>query len=574
MKYFIPEWDDRVDPEYDFTTDSHSKKHYEDPYKNDVYIWNIFGLDKVPIDGVLISRMKIIENKNKYKKILEEGVHKFLNLPKDFEIMGDCGAWGYIDQEEPPFKTSETLEYYIKCGFDYGVSIDHLIVPAYYKYKEKRWKLTLENAREMFELWQSKEHYLNSIRIIGVAQGWNVESYRKAVKELLRIGYDYIGLGGLARAPTGLKSDNEDIKTLSNVVRGVWLDIRRWMDETKRKVDIHVFGIARPQLIPLLMSCGVTSFDSASFLRRAWLSAENNYQTLEGKSYSAIRIPQTERSPRVKDIENDTMELEKSALQMLRLYDQGKVSINDLMKVLNEYNNMIGQRPEIEKLYLETLRDMPWKKCPCPICKDIGVEVIIFRGNNRNRRRGFHNTWVFYQTFREMSPKILVFTSCTAKKDPNPNLIPAYRRYLPSPIFKVFWENTLDLPVEIGILSAKFGLINWRQMIPNYDYKMQEKDVPIFVEELKEKLKRYNKIFFIGLGLYRNVAQKVKEETNYKIDIFPKIELTDREKLDIIEYTKQVKIFREAITQAIPERSRIIAENELIKNQHTLERFL
>ena len=29
-------------------------------------------------------------------------------------------------------------------------------------------------------------------------------------------------------------------------------------------------------------------------------------------------------------------------------------------------------------------------------CKD-GIDVVIFRGNNRNRRRGFHNTYVFYQ---------------------------------------------------------------------------------------------------------------------------------------------------------------------------------
>ena len=26
-----------------------------------------------------------------------------------------------------------------------------------------------------------------------------------------------------------------------------------------------------------------------------------------------------------------------------------------------------------------------------PVCKQIGVEVIIFRGADRNRRRGFHN---------------------------------------------------------------------------------------------------------------------------------------------------------------------------------------
>ena len=40
-------------------------------------------------------------------------------------------------------------------------------------------------------------------------------------------------------------------------------------------------------------------------------------------------------------------------------------------------------------------------KCPCEVCKAAGVEVVIFRGNNRNRRRGFHNTYVFYRLFAE-----------------------------------------------------------------------------------------------------------------------------------------------------------------------------
>ena len=103
MKYFIPEWDDRVDPRYDFISDEHSEIHSKNPIQNDVYIWNIFGLDNTPIDGVLVSRMKIMENKTKYQRILNQGIHNFLRLPETFEIMGDCGAWGYIDQEEPPF---------------------------------------------------------------------------------------------------------------------------------------------------------------------------------------------------------------------------------------------------------------------------------------------------------------------------------------------------------------------------------------------------------------------------------------------------------------------------------------
>jgi hypothetical protein len=575
VKYFIPEWDDRVDADYNFLTDTHSKNHSVDPLRNDVYIWNIFGLERVPLDGVLVSRVKIMENKTKYQKILNEGVHSFLRLPKTFEIMGDCGAWGYIDQEEPPFKSKETLDYYVKCGFNYGVSIDHLIVPAHKEEYQKRWELTLENAREMFELWQSRDIYLQSIRMIGVAQGWDVESYRKAVRELLRTGYDYIGLGGLARAPTGKESEKVDVKTLLNVVRGVWLEVKKWMDETKNKIDIHVFGVARPQIIPELMKYGVTSFDSASFLRRAWLSAQNNYQTLDGKSYSAIRVPQTERSPRVKTVKNKRLvELEKITLETLRLYDQGNVSLEEVMKVLTEYDKLIGQRLNIERLYMETLKDMPWKKCPCNICKKIGVEVIIFRGNNRNRRRGFHNTWVFYQQFRKISSRIFVFTTCTSKKDENFRLIPAFERYLPSPAFKVFWDHIYDLPVEIGILSAKFGLIEWSQRIPYYDYKMQESDVPKFAEELKQKLRRYDKIFFIGLGLYRKVVQKVKDETGYNIEIFPRLELTEREKVDIIEYTKQMKLFREAIIRVIPEKCRPTEEEISVRPQSTLKIFM
>jgi hypothetical protein len=28
--------------------------------------------------------------------------------------------------------------------------------------------------------------------------------------------------------------------------------------------------------------------------------------------------------------------------------------------------------------------------------------VVIFRGNNRNRRRGFHNTFVFYEAMKKI----------------------------------------------------------------------------------------------------------------------------------------------------------------------------
>ena len=41
--------------------------------------------------------------------------------------------------------------------------------------------------------------------------------------------------------------------------------------------------------------------------------------------------------------------------------------------------------------------DLAWKHCGCTICKEIGIEVVLFRGAERNRRRGFHNLAVFCQ---------------------------------------------------------------------------------------------------------------------------------------------------------------------------------
>jgi hypothetical protein len=45
--------------------------------------------------------------------------------------------------------------------------------------------------------------------------------------------------------------------------------------------------------------------------------------------------------------------------------------------------------------YRRTLNDRPWKACGCPICKDVSVEVILFRGSNRNKRRGIHNLAIY-----------------------------------------------------------------------------------------------------------------------------------------------------------------------------------
>ena|GEM_PF-214106 len=410
MKYFIPDWDDRVDPNYDFKKDVHSKEHDEDP-RHDVYAHEIFG--EVPYDGILVSRMTLEISKKKYAHVRKMGIRAYLRLPACYPIMGDCGAWGYVKEREPPFKTKEMLEYYAKCGFDLGVSIDHLVVPPYEEDRYFRYEITRKNAREMYDLWD--KHYREKMRIIGVAQGWDVESYRNAIRELLEIGYEYVALGGVAKMPTAHLI--ELLKEVSPIIK----------DKSKKenkKINFHVFGIARKDILKTFYECGVTSFDSASFLRQAWLSAKENYHTKE-RNYTAIRV----RS------ESDK---EGLLLRMLEDYSRGNIS---LKKVLLWMKENVSKSEKLIKEYERTLTSKPWEKCECEICKNIGVNVIIFKGNNRNRRRGFHNTWVWYRMFREKVPKCAFLFSYDIKEG-----------FKDKEHFNIF-KRVIDSPFDVGYVE-------------------------------------------------------------------------------------------------------------------------
>ena len=79
-----------------------------------------------------------------------------------------------------------------------------------------------------------------------------------------------------------------------------------------------------------------------------------------------------------------------------------QIPVDDVLDVLEEYDHLITpDRPPTRSLLRETLEARPWRACPCDICKRDGIQVVIFRGNNRNRRRGFHNTYVFYRLLQK-----------------------------------------------------------------------------------------------------------------------------------------------------------------------------
>jgi len=452
MLYFIPEWNDLVDPRYDFEHDFHFSELYglkHDAYLDDFYAHELYG--SFNYDGILISKVTIEKNKKKTSYIQKLGVHRFLRCPTKFPIMGDCGAFGYVKEHEPPYETKETLDYYQRLGFDYGVSIDHMIVPgicqktSYFKeqqggvfkaisknrYKqltndpeyrvgssrsvsadlfdkrrviclkkrfdekeaERRWNITLNNGESFIRAYKKGRY---GFKPIGACQGWNAETYREMFEAYQKFGYDYIALGGLVRSPTASI-----------------LEILEEVGKIKRpSTKIHLFGIARLDAIPDFLRLGVASVDSASHLRRAWLGAGGNYWATPSEAYAAVRVPPV-RGHNVKIkrmIEQgkgsikDFLVFERKALKALRAYDEGRSGLEETLKEVLMYDRLIGEdRADLEKMYRRLLREKPWKKCSCPVCRDNGIEVVLFRRNNRNRRRGFHNTHVFYKEFAQQT---------------------------------------------------------------------------------------------------------------------------------------------------------------------------
>ena len=174
--------------------------------------------------------------------------------------MGDCGAFQFINDEIPPHSCEEICDYYENCGFDYGMTLDHLVTEFSLEFDEGeslfvrhpsdqmkfRYRLTLDNAKKILELCNSRNL---SFVPIGVVQGWSPQSYLSGIKELIEVGFKYLAIGGMAR---GSNSEIEPLlKAIGPLIR-------------ESGVELHFLGVARFNLLEQFKEAGVTSCDSAS----------------------------------------------------------------------------------------------------------------------------------------------------------------------------------------------------------------------------------------------------------------------------------------------------------------------
>ena len=400
MKFFFADSLDQIDPGFDFEKDEYSPGRRLQ--RDDVYPHEYF--DTPPYDGMLVSRAVLGDRSSKGKystaqsmRFKREGAHSFLryNTALGGAIMGDCGAFSYLRDDAPPYLVPEMVDYYEECGFTHGVSVDHVIV-GYTEQSHlsdfvpedwrRRYSLTLRLAEEFLACCANRGV---SFQPIGVAQGWSPESYREASRELTAMGYDYIGIGGMVPLRTS------QIHRVLEAVR----------EAAPSYVRLHLFGFTKANRIGEFIKYGIESFDSTSPMIRAFKDSRSNY--LLGKEwYCSIRIPSADENPRFKKEilagrkdQRRLRELERASLTALRLCAEHRLGVEQTLDAVVEYGSEFAAEVPKER-YRQVLIERPWERCGCRVCRESGVEVMIFRGSNRNRRRGFHNLWEFYRQLR------------------------------------------------------------------------------------------------------------------------------------------------------------------------------
>lgn len=405
MQFFFPDSQDQVDPSFDFITEQRSL--YRVRQRDDRYAHEV--IDPPPYDGVLVSK-PIVDGlqggAGKYteaqrNRLYREGARRFFRLgegPESLKIMGDCGAFTYVREHEPVYSVDEVIDFYEGCGFDLGISVDHLVfgydaqldavssadIPEDWVFRQQ---LTIDLAAEFLRLHGSRNCQFEPI---AVAHGWSPLSYADAVTQLQRIGYRRIALGGMV-----------PLKTPD--ILGALKEVSVALEQS---TQVHLLGVTRTAHVKEFAGFGVTSFDSTSPFRQAFKDEKDNYYTVDG-SYVAVRVPQVDGNTRLRKLvtagiidQREARRLERECLSCLRSYDGGVASLSDALAAIRGYSELLGEKKDRSADYKRTLEARPWQQCGCTVCREIGIEVILFRGADRNRRRGFHNLAVFSERLR------------------------------------------------------------------------------------------------------------------------------------------------------------------------------
>lgn len=446
MKFFSPLlWYHKFDKSFDFSLDQSAfPGSATERVAAKVYGYEFFP--QLACDGLLVSgtmlrsRGKVCRNSisGKYQIVDRFGrtystIREFLSIPGRYNstyiVFADPGTFTYVNQFKLPeylYDTNDLIDYYNDLSFDLAGSVDWPIIDKIIVIekgkknyitldsgtKEKRRKLTIELAKDFFNEC-SKRKSINFIPF-GTIQGYDLETYVQSLRELLKIGYSYIAIGGLATS----EKFALDLLPL----------IAAEMKKAGAFPGMHLYARFPSILaIPEFLKYGVTSFDNTSSLTTARLSNCSYIDASFGgdKSITSMREPcynikiPGPRSPSIVKLKkvipepdfNDLVRLCTKTFKLFASYNNSG-SKSTLRQFLNMYSTMhftlnsYRAKPIPEAKVLEmvatcrtTVRNRPWEKCRCRSCSWLGAHITLTRSNERIIHTFYHNSYVHYSRY-------------------------------------------------------------------------------------------------------------------------------------------------------------------------------
>jgi hypothetical protein len=133
VDFFFPDSQDQIDPTFDFEREASSPdrvRQRDDRYAHET-------ISPAPYTGILLSKALVDGPGSKYTfaqrhRLYRLGVRRFFRLDEcdgpPPATLGDCGTFNYVREEAPPYSVDDVVDFYAECGFDYGISVDHLIL--------------------------------------------------------------------------------------------------------------------------------------------------------------------------------------------------------------------------------------------------------------------------------------------------------------------------------------------------------------------------------------------------------------------------------------------------------------
>lgn len=185
--------------------------------------------------------------------------YKRHDLPAGKPMIMDCGAWSYKHADVPPVDADTVIAQYQELVDPGSILIapDHMLIDGVDHQARRRWNA--EQALRFLDTCPDGYHPMACIH------GQTLDERLEHAEKLMRAGYKYLAVGGVAARASQKKVVLATVAALREVTRGAWL---------------HVLGLSAPSFVREWRRLGVESCDGSSHFKQAFTGGA--FFTVEG----------------------------------------------------------------------------------------------------------------------------------------------------------------------------------------------------------------------------------------------------------------------------------------------------